>query len=114
MTSHFLSFKELDPEEKIEYVTYEDSRAVPSDVALGRIDATLMSSLHIASVKEESGLKIKGVGDPVYTETEGYPFQKTDEGKELRDQVQKVLSELQEEGFLKETAIKWFGFDPME
>ncbi len=110
----FSFFKELDPEEKIEYVTYEDSRAVPSDVALGRIDATLMSSLHIASVKEESGLKIKGVGDPVYTETEGYPFQKTDEGKELRDQVQKVLSELQEEGFLKETSIKWFGFDPME
>ena len=43
--------------EKIEYVTYEDSTAVPSDVALGRIDATLMSSLHIESVKEESGLK---------------------------------------------------------
>ena len=80
----------------------------------GKIDATLMSSLHIESVKEESGLKIKGVGDPVYTETAGYPFQKTDEGKELRDKVNKVLGELKDEGFLKETSIKWFGFDPME
>ncbi len=58
--------------------------------------------------------KIKGVGDPVYTETAGYPFQKTDEGKELRDKVNKVLGELKDEGFLKETSIKWFGFDPME
>ena len=110
----FSYFDELDPDGKIEYVTYEDSTAVPSDVALGRIDATLMSSLHIESVKEESGLKIKGVGDPVYTETAGYPFQKTDEGKELRDKVNKVLDELKDEGFLKETSIKWFGFDPME
>lgn len=110
----FSYFDELDPDGKIEYVTYEDSTAVPSDVALGRIDATLMSSLHIESVKEESGLKIKGVGDPVYTETAGYPFQKTDEGKELRDKVNKVLGELKDEGFLKETSIKWFGFDPME
>lgn len=110
----FSYFDELDPEGKIEYVTYEDSTAVPSDVALGRLDATLMSSLHIESVKEASGLKIKGVGDPVYTETAGYPFQKTEEGKELRDKVNKALGELKEEGFLKETSIKWFGFDPME
>lgn len=107
-------FDELDPENKIEYVTYDDSTAVPADVALGRIDATLMSSLHIDSVKKESGLKIKGVGEPVYTETAGYPFQKTEEGEALRDEVNKVLADLKEEGFLKETSIKWFGFDPME
>lgn len=107
-------FDELDPEGKIEYVNYEDSTAVPTDVAMGRIDATLMSSLHIESVKEESGLKIKGVGEPVYTENSGYPFEKTEEGEALRDEVNEVLEELREEGFMKETAIKWFGFDPME
>ena len=87
---------------------------MPADVAMGRLDATLMSSLHIESVKKESGLEIKGVGDPVYTENAGYPFAKTEEGKALRDEVNKVLKELKEEGFMKETAIKWFGFDPME
>lgn len=107
-------FDELDPDGKIEYVNYESSTGVPADVAMGRLDATLMSSLHIESVKEESGLAIKGVGDPVYTEDNGYPFQKTEEGKELRDEVNEVLAQLQEEGFMKETAIKWFGFDPME
>ena len=107
-------FDELDPDGKIEYVNYDDSTGVPTDVAMGRIDATLMSSLHIDSVKKESGLKIKGVGDPVYTEDNGYPFQKNEEGKALRDEVNGVLKELQDEGFMKETAIKWFGFDPME
>lgn len=107
-------FDELDPDGKIEYVNYEESTAVPADVAMGRLDATLMSSLHIESVKKESGLEIKGVGEPVYTENAGYPFAKTEEGKTLRDDVNEVLKELKEEGFMKETAIKWFGFDPME
>lgn len=107
-------FDELDPDGKIEYVNYEESTAVPTDVAMRRLDATLMSSLHIESVKKESGLEIKGVGEPVYTENAGYPFAKTEEGKALRDDVNEVLKELKEEGFMKETAIKWFGFDPME
>ena len=107
-------FDELDPDGKIEYVNYEESTAVPADVAMRRLDATLMSSLHIESVKKESGLEIKGVGEPVYTENAGYPFAKTEEGKALRDDVNEVLKELKEEGFMKETAIKWFGFDPME
>ena len=107
-------FDELDPDGKIEYVNYEESTAVPADVAMRRLDATLMSSLHVESVKKESGLEIKGVGEPVYTENAGYPFAKTEEGKALRDDVNEVLKELKEEGFMKETAIKWFGFDPME
>lgn len=107
-------FDELDPDGKIEYVNYEESTAVPADVAMRRLDATLMSSLHIESVKKESGLEIKGVGEPVYTENAGYPFAKTEEGKALRDDVNEVLKELKEEGFMKETAIKWFGFDPMQ
>lgn len=107
-------FDELDPDGKIEYVNYEESTAVPADVAMRRLDATLMSSLHIESVKKESGLEIKGVGEPVYTENAGYTFAKTEEGKALRDDVNEVLKELKEEGFMKETAIKWFGFDPME
>lgn len=107
-------FDELDPEGKIEYVNYDDSTTVPTDVALGRLDATLMSALHIETVKAESGLKIKGVGEPIYTENAGYPFQKTEEGKELCDEVNAVINDLKEEGFLSETSVKWFGFDPME
>lgn len=107
-------FDELDPDGKIEYVNYDDSTAVPTDVALGRLDATLMSALHIESVKKESGLEIKGVGEPVYTENAGYPFQKTEEGKELCEEVNAVIGDLMEEGFLHDTSVKWFGFDPME
>ena len=73
-----------------------------------------MSALHIESVKKESGLEIKGVGEPVYTENAGYPFQKTEEGKELCEEVNAVIGDLMEEGFLHDTSVKWFGFDPME
>lgn len=104
----------LDPDGKIEIVDYEDSSVVPNDVATGRLDASVMSALHIETVKSESGLDIKGVGDPLYSEENGYPFHKTEEGRALRDQVNAVLSDLREEGFLHDTAIKWFGFDPME
>ena len=105
---------EMDPEGKIEVVDYEDSSVVPGDVVSGRVDASVMSALHIDTVKKESGLAIKAVGEPIYTEEEGYPFHKTPEGEALRDDVNEVLSQLREEGFLHETAVKWFGFDPME
>lgn len=108
------AFKDqFDPEGKIEYVEYDVSTAVHTDVALGRIDASLMSAMHINDVKEKSGLKIKGVGDTVYTEDAAYPFHKDERGKKLIKEVNKVLKELKEEGFLSETAKKWFGFDPM-
>lgn len=108
------AFKDqFDPEGKIEYVEYDVSTAVHTDVALGRIDASLMSAMHINDVKEKSKLKIKGVGDTVYTEDAAYPFHKDERGKKLLEKVNKVLKELKEEGFLSETAKKWFGFDPM-
>lgn len=109
------AFKDqFDPDNKIEYVEYEKSTAVHTDVALGRTDASLMSSMHIDDVKKKSGLKIKGVGDVVYTEDAAYPFHKDERGERLAKEVSEVLKQLKEEGFLRETAIKWFGFDPME
>lgn len=83
-------------------------------MALGRTDASLMSAMHIEDVKQKSGLKIKGVGDPVYTEDAAYPFHKDERGTKLCEEVTEVLKELKEEGFMHETAVKWFGFDPME
>lgn len=109
------AFKDqFDPDNKIQYVEYEKSTAVHTDVALGRTDASLMSSMHIDDVKKKSGLKIKGVGDVVYTEDAAYPFHKDERGTRLCNEVSEVLRQLKEEGFLRETAIKWFGFDPME
>lgn len=104
---------EFDPDDKIEYVEYDVSTAVHTDVALGRIDASLMSAMHINDVKEKSGLKIKGVGGTVYTEDAAYPFHKDERGTKLCEETNEVLKELKEEGFLSKTAIKWFGFDPM-
>lgn len=109
------AFKDqFDPDSKIEYVEYEKSTAVHTDVALGRTDASLMSSMHIDDVKKKSGLKIKGVGDVVYTEDAAYPFHKDERGTRLCNETNEVLKQLKEEGFLRATAIKWFGFDPME
>ena len=105
---------QFDPDKKIEYVEYDDSTAVHTDVALGRIDASLMSSLHIEDVKAKSGLKIKGVGKAVYVEEAAYPFQKDERGTKLCEEVNAVLRQLKDEGFLAQTAIKWFGFNPME
>lgn len=109
------AFKDqFDPDNKIQYVEYDKSTAVHTDVALGRTDASLMSAMHIEDVKQKSGLKIKGVGDPVYTEDAAYPFHKDERGTKLCEEVTEVLKELKEEGFMHETAVKWFGFDPME
>ena len=109
------AFKDqFDPDNKIKYVEYDKSTAVHTDVALGRTDASLMSAMHIEDVKQKSGLKIKGVGDPVYTEDAAYPFHKDERGTKLCEEVTEVLKELKEEGFMHETAVKWFGFDPRE
>lgn len=106
--------KKLDPEGKIELVTYGQGGNASQDVADGRIDATVTTRTTFEDKVKKSGVKVKMTGKALYVEDNAYPFKKTEEGKELCKDVNKILGELKEEGFMKETAMKWFGYDPME
>ena len=108
--------KILDPEGKIEIVSYssESSATSPNNVANGKIDAYTEAVIIFDKKKESSGKDIKMVGDVIFTEVNAFPFRKDEKGKQLCDEVSKTIIEMREDGTLEKLAVKWFGYNPME
>ncbi|WP_297277493.1 transporter substrate-binding domain-containing protein [uncultured Brachyspira sp.] len=108
--------KVLDPDGKIEVVSYssESSATSPNNVASGKIDAYTEAVIIFDKKKESSGKDIKMVGDVIFTEVNAFPFRKDEAGKKLCDEVSKVIVEMREDGTLEKLAVKWFGYNPME
>ncbi|WP_297206997.1 transporter substrate-binding domain-containing protein [uncultured Brachyspira sp.] len=108
--------KRLDPEGKIEIVSFRSDSLVtlPNNVANGKADASIQSVVTFDDRIKKTGLDLKLVGDVVYTEVNAFPFRKDEEGKKLCDDVSKTLLEMREDGTLENIAVKWFGYNPME
>ncbi|WP_051436792.1 transporter substrate-binding domain-containing protein [Brachyspira alvinipulli] len=108
--------KKLDPEGKIEIVSFRsDSLAtLPNNVANGKADASIQSVVTFDDRVKKTGLDLKLTGDVVYTEVNAFPFRKDEKGKQLCDEVSKVIVEMREDCTLEKLAVKWFGYNPME
>ena len=115
-SSSIENIKRLDPENKIEIVSFNmDSIAtIPNDVASGKLDASQEAVVVFDALKEQTGAKIKLTGDPIFIEINAFPFRKDESGKKLCDEVSKVIVEMREGGTLEKLAVKWFGNNPME
>ena len=116
-TSSLEHIKVLDPEGKIEIVSYSLDGGIdpiPNAVATGRVSASTTAVIVFSTMKENTGLDLKMVGDVIFTEVNAFPFRKDEAGKKLRDEVSKVVVEMREDGTLEELANKWFGYNPME
>ena len=100
--------KRLDPEGKIEIVSFRSDSLVtlPNNVANGKADASIQSVVTFDDRIKKTGLDLKLVGDVVYTEVNAFPFRKDEEGKKLCDDVSKTLLEMREDGTLENIAVK--------
>lgn len=95
--------------DEIDIRTYESN--VEQDVALGRVEAFVMDRVSATQVIKEKGLPLELAGKPFSTIENALPFRDDEAGREQRNRVDAALSELRENGELREISEKWFNTD---
>lgn len=95
--------------DEIDIRTYESN--IEQDVALGRVEAFVMDRVSATQVIKEKGLPLELAGQPFSTIENALPFRDDEAGRELRDRVDAALSDLRENGELREISEKWFNTD---
>ncbi|MCH4811651.1 amino acid ABC transporter substrate-binding protein [Vreelandella neptunia] len=101
--------QELPNADEIDIRTYESN--IEQDVALGRVEAFVMDRVSATQVIKEKGLPLELAGQPFSTIENALPFRDDEAGREQRDRVDAALSELRDNGDLREISEKWFDTD---
>jgi L-cystine transport system substrate-binding protein len=91
-------------------MTYDDVITTLKDLDVGRIDATINNMYAIKPVVEKNGFKIKAVGEPIKSDQAAIATRKGNE--ELIKELNRVLSEMKEDGTYNEIFVKWFDEEP--
>lgn len=94
---------------KCEIVGYETNLNALMEMELGLVDAVFLDSI-VANYEIGTGGKAyKVLPDGLSSEEYAIGFRKNDQ--KLRDEVQKILSEMKADGTLGQISTKWFGKD---
>lgn len=92
--------------------TYNDVVTTLKDLDVGRIDATINNVYALKPVVESQGFKIKAVGEPIKSDKAAIATRKGNE--ELIEELNRILTEMKEDGTHAEIHKKWFGEEPQE
>jgi len=95
--------------DQITIKTYESN--LERDTALGRVDAFVMDRVSASQIIKEKPLPLELAGPTFSQITNAYPFHDTEAGRALRDEVNKALTTLRDNGTLASISEKWFGTD---
>ncbi|MDK8462346.1 amino acid ABC transporter substrate-binding protein [Marinobacter sp. SS13-12] len=101
--------RELPYADQIDIKTYESN--LERDTALGRVDAFVMDRVSASQIIKEKPLPLELAGPTFSQITNAYPFRDTEAGRALRDEVNKALAALRDNGTLASISEKWFGTD---
>ena len=101
--------KELPYADQIDIKTYETN--LEQDTALGRVDAFVMDRVSASQLIKEKPLPLELAGPTFSQLTNAYPFRDTEAGRANRDEINKALTTLRENGTLASISEKWFGTD---
>ena len=101
--------QELPYADQINIKTYESN--LERDNALGRVDAFVMDRVSASQIIKEKPLPLELAGPTFSQITNAYPFRDTETGRALRDEVNKALETLRNNGTLATISEKWFGTD---
>lgn len=101
--------QESDIGKNSQIVAYETNLNALMEMELGLVDAVFLDSI-VANYEITTGNKAyKVLPDGLSSEEYAIGFRKNDQ--KLRDEVQKILSEMKADGTLGEISTKWFGSD---
>ncbi|PSF13685.1 amino acid ABC transporter substrate-binding protein [Marinobacter shengliensis] len=101
--------RELPYADEINIKTYESN--LERDTALGRVDAFVMDRVSASQIIKEKPLPLELAGPTFSQITNAYPFRDTEAGRALRDEVNRALATLRDNGTLASISEKWFGTD---
>lgn len=101
--------RELPYADEINIKTYDSN--LERDTALGRVDAFVMDRVSASQIIKEKPLPLALAGPTFSQITNAYPFQDTEAGRALRDEVNQALATLRDNGTLASISEKWFGTD---
>lgn len=87
--------------------TYDSDVVALQDLTTGRIDAVITDKLVGLMARNESGLKIKAVGDVLAQDEMGIAVQEGD--SELLAQINAALEDMIADGTYEEISMRWFG-----
>ncbi len=101
--------RQLPYSDQIDIKTYDSN--IERDTALGRVDAFVMDRVSASQIIKDKPLPLELAGPTFSQITNAYPFQDTEAGRELRDEVNRALVALREDGTLTAISEEWFGTD---
>ena len=101
--------RELPYADQIDIKTYESN--LERDTALGRVDAFVMDRVSASQIIKEKPLPLELAGPTFSQITNAYPFRDTETGRALRNEVNRALATLRDNGTLASISEKWFGTD---
>ncbi|MBL3558529.1 MULTISPECIES: amino acid ABC transporter substrate-binding protein [Marinobacter] len=101
--------RELPYADQIEIKTYDSN--LERDTALGRVDAFVMDRVSASQIIKEKPLPLELAGPTFSQITNAYPFRDNEAGRAMRDEVNKALAALRDDGTLASISEKWFGTD---
>ncbi|TDB38247.1 MAG: transporter substrate-binding domain-containing protein [Actinobacteria bacterium] len=87
--------------------TYDSDVIALQDLTTGRIDAVITDKLVGLVARNEAGLKINAVGDPLQQDEMGVIVQKGD--TQLLNDINKALDDMIADGTYEEISMRWFG-----
>lgn len=102
-----------DNQEKYGYevVGYEEVDPAFKDVDMGRIDGLVGSETLVKTYMEQTGIKFRIGDDRLDAQNMVMFFSKTEEGAAFRDEVNKYIQELLDDGTMAKLTEKYFGND---
>lgn len=92
-------------------ITYQSTDSEFNDLIIGRIDAVVIDKISALINKNEKNLPLQLAGDPLEKIENAFVFRKTEENEKLVRQVNKVLTDMKEDGTLQEISNKWISTD---
>lgn len=99
--------EDMSEELGFELVVYESLNTGYGDVDLGRIDGMGGPVTGANRYMDASGQELHILDEKLMANNVGYYFQKTEEGKELCDEVNKVIEEMLADGTIASITEKW-------
>ncbi|MCS7464586.1 amino acid ABC transporter substrate-binding protein [Paenibacillus doosanensis] len=110
-SNHAKNLEKQDPDKQIKIKTYESQEGTMNDVAYGRVDAYVNSRNVLLAQIKKNKLPLKLAGEPFVYEEVGFPFAKDEKHAKIREEFNKALDELRQDGTLKTLSEKYFDED---
>ena len=95
-----------------EVVLYEDSAVAMNDLNLGRIDAFANTTTNVNNFMHyNEGIKFRFLEEDLMANNVAYFLPKTERGEQIRDELNKVLQEMLDDGTVAAITEKWMFAD---